>query len=46
MRGQPNVWDRSGKATGDQTRERMLAGIPLTQRRRRLAGVTTALLSG
>ncbi len=46
MRGQPNVWDRSGEATGDQARERVLAGIPLTQRRLRLAGVATALLEG
>src|SRR6266540_2943869 len=46
MRGQPNVWDRSGEATGDQARERVLAGIPLTQRRLRLAGVATAVLEG
>jgi pimeloyl-ACP methyl ester carboxylesterase len=46
MRSQPNVRDRSGEATGDQARERVLAGIPLTQRRLQLAGVTTAVLEG
>jgi pimeloyl-ACP methyl ester carboxylesterase len=46
MRKQPIVQDHSGETTGDQARERVLAGIPLTQRRLQLAGVTTALLEG
>jgi pimeloyl-ACP methyl ester carboxylesterase len=46
MRKQPIVQDRSSEANGDQARERVLAGIPLTQRRLRLASVDTAVLEG
>jgi pimeloyl-ACP methyl ester carboxylesterase len=34
------------RAAGDRARQRVLAGLPVTERRRRLAGVSTAVLEG
>jgi hypothetical protein len=45
MRRQPMVQGRSGEAT-DEARERVLAGVALTQRRLRLASVDTVVLEG
>jgi pimeloyl-ACP methyl ester carboxylesterase len=39
-------WQRSRNHVGDDARERLLAGIPLTERRVDLAGVSTAVLEG
>jgi pimeloyl-ACP methyl ester carboxylesterase len=38
--------DGSGGVAGDDARRRLLAGAPVTQRRLRLAGVSTAVLEG
>jgi pimeloyl-ACP methyl ester carboxylesterase len=46
MRGQPTVNDSSRHLAGDDARRHVLAGVPLTQRRLRLAGVNTAVLEG
>jgi pimeloyl-ACP methyl ester carboxylesterase len=37
---------RSGPPVGEDVRERLLAGIPVSERRLRLAGVSTAVLEG
>ena len=36
----------TGPLSGDTLRERLLTGIPVTERRFRLAGVSTAVLEG
>jgi pimeloyl-ACP methyl ester carboxylesterase len=43
---QPIVRDGGHHATGDDARQRVLAGTPVTERRLRLAGVATAVLEG
>jgi pimeloyl-ACP methyl ester carboxylesterase len=40
------VNERSSRSTDDEFRRRLLAGIPVTERRLELAGVSTALLEG
>ena len=40
------VEKRGRRSGGDVARERLLAGIPVTERRRELAGVSTAVLEG
>ena len=37
---------RSRPPAGERARERLLAGLPVTERRLRLAGVSTAVLEG
>jgi pimeloyl-ACP methyl ester carboxylesterase len=45
-----NMWHavekRGRRSAGDDARERLLAGIPVTERRLELAGVSTAVLEG
>jgi len=43
---QLDLEERSGRSAGENVRERLLAGIPVKQRRLRLAGVSTAVLEG
>lgn len=38
--------EKTARPAGDQTREKLLAAIPLSERRRELAGVSTAVLEG
>jgi pimeloyl-ACP methyl ester carboxylesterase len=40
------VTDRRDRSTGDEARERLLAGLPVTERRLDAAGISTALLEG
>ena len=42
----PDEEDGGGPAAGDVARERLLTGIPVTERRLELAGVSTAVLEG
>ena len=44
MSGQQDVQERGRRFTDDQARARLLAGIPVTERRLDLAGVSTAVL--
>ena len=37
---------RKRPPAGDDPRERLLAGVPMTERRLRLAGISTAVLEG
>jgi pimeloyl-ACP methyl ester carboxylesterase len=46
MSGQRVVEDGGAHTAGDELRQRLLAGAPVTQRRLRLAGVSTAVLEG
>ncbi len=46
MRRQPMVNDLSRQLTGTDARRQVLAGVPLSERRLRLAGVATAVLEG
>ncbi|HZD02165.1 MAG TPA: alpha/beta fold hydrolase [Actinomycetes bacterium] len=46
MSRQPIVEDSSRRALGDDARQRLLAGAPVTERRLDLAGVSTAVLQG
>jgi pimeloyl-ACP methyl ester carboxylesterase len=46
MNRQRDVEERSRRLDGDDARERLLAGIPVTERRLELAGVSTAVLEG
>src|SRR4051812_24056238 len=46
MNTQLEVKERSRPLTGDNARERLLAGLPVTERRLELAGVSTAVLEG
>jgi pimeloyl-ACP methyl ester carboxylesterase len=46
MRGPRTVEQGSGRTVGDDLRRRLLAGAPVTERRLRLAGVSTAVLEG
>jgi pimeloyl-ACP methyl ester carboxylesterase len=45
MSTQPGL-DERRRGSGDDPRERLLAGIPVTERRLQLAGVSTAVLEG
>jgi hypothetical protein len=40
------VAERNPHRVGDDARERLLAGIPVSERRLQLAGVSTAVLEG
>ena len=40
------ILDGSGRAAGENARQRLLAGAPVAERRLRLAGVSTAVLEG
>lgn len=46
MSRQPIVDDSDRRALGDDARQRLLAGAPVTERRLDLAGVSTAVLQG
>jgi pimeloyl-ACP methyl ester carboxylesterase len=46
MNRQRIVEGGSGRTAGDDLRQRLLAGAPVTERRRLLAGVSTAVLEG
>src|SRR5688572_8514023 len=46
MNRQLNVKERSRPLAGDHARELLLAGLPVTERRLQLAGVSTAVLEG
>ena len=46
MNTQLEAKERSRPPAGEDARERLLAGIPVTERRLKLAGVSTALLEG
>jgi len=44
MSGQQDVQERGSRFTDDQARARLLAGIPVTERRLDVGGVSTAVL--
>lgn len=46
MSAQSRVAERTRRSIGDDARERLLTGIPVTERRLQLAGVSTAVLEG
>jgi pimeloyl-ACP methyl ester carboxylesterase len=46
MTRQQDVYERIPRSTDDELRRRLLAGIPVTERRLELAGVSTAVLEG
>ena len=46
MSTQQEVKERERRTAGDETRERLLSGLPVTERRVHLAGVSTAVLEG
>jgi pimeloyl-ACP methyl ester carboxylesterase len=46
LRGHPEVEQRGRRFAGGESRERMLAGLPLSERRLPLGGVSTAVLEG
>ena len=46
MSMQLEVEERSRPSAGDDARERLLAGMPVTERRLELAGISTAVLEG
>src|SRR5213592_267914 len=46
MNAQQQVEERSRPPAGDDARERLLAGMPVTERWLQLAGVSTAVLEG
>jgi pimeloyl-ACP methyl ester carboxylesterase len=46
MNRQLNVKERGRSPAGDHARERLLAGLPVTERRLQLAGASTAVLEG
>lgn len=46
MNRQINVEERSERSAGEDVRARLLAGMPVTDRRVQLAGVSTAVLEG
>jgi pimeloyl-ACP methyl ester carboxylesterase/SAM-dependent methyltransferase len=46
MRTQIKLEERSRQSVGDHARERLLAAMPVTERRLRLAGISTAVLEG
>jgi pimeloyl-ACP methyl ester carboxylesterase len=46
MSRQPDVEERDRRSPGDDARQRLLDGIPVTERQLRLAGVSTAVLEG
>jgi pimeloyl-ACP methyl ester carboxylesterase len=46
MNRAPGVSDRDRRSVGDDARERLLAELPVTERRLQLAGVSTAVLEG
>ena len=46
MSSQRDVEDRGGRSADHNTRERMLAELPVTERRLQLAGISSAVLEG
>jgi pimeloyl-ACP methyl ester carboxylesterase len=46
MSRQQEVKDRGRRTAGEDARARLLAGLPVTERREQLAGVSTAVLEG
>jgi pimeloyl-ACP methyl ester carboxylesterase len=46
MTRQRDMKVRTGRSTGEAARERLLTGMPVTERRLELAGVSTAVLEG
>ena len=46
MSTQQEVKERGRRAAGDDMRERLLSGLPVTERRVQVAGVSTAVLEG
>jgi pimeloyl-ACP methyl ester carboxylesterase len=46
MSTQQDVKERGRRTAGDDTRERLLSGLPVTERRVPVAGVSTAVLEG
>ena len=46
MSTQQEVKERGRRTAGDDTRERLLSGLPVTERRMHVAGVSTAALEG
>ena len=46
MSTQQEVKERGRRTAGDDTRERLLSGLPVTERRVQVAGVSTAVLEG
>jgi pimeloyl-ACP methyl ester carboxylesterase len=46
MSSQLDLEERSGPSAGEDIRQRLLAGIPVRERRLRLAGVSTAVFEG
>jgi pimeloyl-ACP methyl ester carboxylesterase len=46
MSRQQDVRERGRRTGGEDTRERLLSGLPVTERRVQLAGVSTAVLEG
>ena len=46
MSTQQEVKERGRRTAGDDTRERLLSGLPVTERRVHVAGVSTAVLEG
>lgn len=46
MNRQLDVEEHSRRTVGDDARERLLAGLPVTERRLELAGISTAVLEG
>src|SRR5436190_16921519 len=46
MRTEPEAQERAERPAGDDPRRRLLAGLPVLERRLELAGVSTAVLEG
>jgi pimeloyl-ACP methyl ester carboxylesterase len=46
MTRQLEVEERGRRTAGEDARERLLSGLPVTERRLQLAGVSTAVLEG
>jgi hypothetical protein len=46
MTGQHEVEERGGSSGNHNTRERLLAELPVTERRLQLAGISSAVLEG
>jgi hypothetical protein len=46
MSSQRDVEERDGRSADQNTRERMLADLPVTERRLQLAGISSAVLEG
>jgi hypothetical protein len=46
MSSRHDVKERGRRSAGEDARERLLSGLPVTERRLQLAGVATAVLEG